>query len=52
MHNSKQTIEEVLNERTVKLTKQILCVKGLFDYYDKADEVLKIICLLRDVQLI
>ena len=39
MHNSKQTIEEVLNERTVKLTIQILYDQWIFAYYDNADEV-------------
>ena len=38
--------EEVLIERAVKTTIQILYVKGLFDNYDNADEILKIIYFL------
>ena len=33
--------EEVLNEKAVKKSTQILYDKGLFDIYDNADEVLK-----------
>ena len=36
-----QQPEDVLIEKTVKTSIQILYDKGLFDIYDKADEVLK-----------
>ena len=41
MFNNKQSIEEVLVQRAVKTTFQILYDKGLLDNYDNADEVLK-----------
>ena len=41
IHNSQQSLEEVLIERVVRTTTQILYDKGLFDNYDNADEVLK-----------
>ena len=41
LHSDKQSIEEILVQRAVKTTKQILYDKGLFNIYDKADEVLK-----------
>ena len=40
MHNDKHS-EEVLIEGALKTTIQILYVKGLFDNYASADEVLK-----------
>ena len=42
--SDKQSIEEVLSQRAVKLFIQILHDKELFDTYDNADEVLKIFC--------
>ena len=41
MLSYKQSAEEVLIERTVKTTIEILYDKGLLDNYDNADEVLK-----------
>ena len=38
---NKQSVEEVLIQRTVKTTIQILYNKVLFDNYDEADEILK-----------
>ena len=37
----KQTVEEILVQRAVKTTIQILYDKGLFDNYDNADKVLE-----------
>ena len=39
--NSKQSVEEVLVQRAVKTTIQILYDYGLFDNYANADKVLK-----------
>ena len=39
--DKKQPYEEVLIERAVKKTRQVLCDKGLFDNFDNAGEVLK-----------
>ena len=41
IHSNKQTVEEVLFERALKATLQILYDKGLFDNYDNADAVFK-----------
>ena len=41
LHSNKQTGEEVLKERAVKTTIQILYDKGFFVKYDNADEALK-----------
>ena len=41
MHSNKKSEEEVLNERAVKTTLQIIYDKRLFEKYDNADEVLK-----------
>ena len=41
MFSNKQYVEEVLIERAVKTSIQSLYDKGLFDNYDKADEVSK-----------
>ena len=41
MLHDEQSIEEVLIQRAVKTTIQILYDKGLFDNYDNADEVIK-----------
>ena len=38
---NKQTVEEILVQRAVKTTIQILYDKGLFDNYDNADKVLE-----------
>ena len=38
---NKQSVEEVLVQRAVKTTIQILYDKGLFDKYDNADKVLE-----------
>ena len=38
--NNKKSVEEVLIQRVVKTNSQTLYDKGLFDKYDKADEVL------------
>ena len=40
MLSKKQSVEEVLLQRAVKTTIQVLYDKGLFDKYDNADEVL------------
>ena len=39
--SDKQCVEEVLIQRAVERTIQILYDKGLFDIYDNADEVSK-----------
>ena len=39
---NKQSVEEVLIQRAVKTTIQILYDKGLFDNFQNADEVLKV----------
>ena len=39
--NDKQSVEEILIQRAVKTTIQILYDKGLFDNYDNADKVLE-----------
>ena len=41
LHNNKQPSKEVLFEGAVKTTIRILYNKGLFDYFDNADDVLK-----------
>ena len=38
---NKQSVEEILNQRAVKTTIQILYDKGLFDNFKNAEEVLK-----------
>ena len=38
---NKQSVEEILIQRAVKTTNQILYDKGLFDNFQKADKVLK-----------
>ena len=38
---NKQSVEEILIQKAVKTTKQILYDKGLFDKYDNADKVLE-----------
>ena len=40
-HYNKQSVEEVLIQRAVKTTIQILYDKGLFDNYQNADKVLE-----------
>ena len=37
----KQAVEDILSQRAVKTTIQILYDKGLFDNYDNADKVLE-----------
>ena len=39
--SNKQFVEDALNERAVKTTKQIINDKGCFDEYDNANDVLK-----------
>ena len=39
-HYNKQSVEEILIQRAVKTTIQILYDKGLFDNYANADKVL------------
>ena len=41
LENNKQNVEDVLVQRAVKTTVQILYDKGLFDNYDNADKVLE-----------
>ena len=41
LQNNKQPVEEILVQRTVKTTIQILYDKGLFDNFQNAEEVLK-----------
>ena len=48
MSNDKRS-EEVLIERAVKTTMQILYGHGLFDNYDNTDEVLKDYILIDEV---
>ena len=50
--NNKQSIEEVLIQRAVKTTIQILYDKGLLDVFRNADGVWRSFCLLQDVNLI
>ena len=38
---NKHSVEEVLIQRTVKTTIQVLYKRGLFDSYNNSDEVLK-----------
>ena len=38
---NKQNVEDILIQRAVKKTIQILYDKGLFDHYTKADKVLE-----------
>ena len=46
--NNKQSVEEILFQRAVKTTIQILYYKGLCDIFQNTDEVLKIYCLPQD----
>ena len=41
LQNNKQSVEEILIQRAVKTTIQILYDKGLFDNYANADRVLE-----------
>ena len=47
---NKQNVEDILIQRAVKTTIQILYDKGLFDNYQNADKVLEDFCLLQDVE--
>ena len=47
---NKQSVEEILIQRAVKTTIQILYDKGLLDNYANSDKVLEIFCLLQDVE--
>ena len=49
---NKQTVEDILIQRAVKTTIQILYDKGLFDNYANADKVLEIFCLQQDEEVI
>ena len=40
LQNNKQSVEDILIQRSVKTTIQILCDKGLFDNFQNVDEVL------------
>ena len=48
LRNDKQS-EEVLIDRSVKTTTEILCNEGLIEKYDMADEVLKNYLLIDEV---
>ena len=48
---NKQSVVEVLIQRAVKTTIQILYDKGLFDNYANADKVLEAFCLQQDVEM-
>ena len=52
--SNKQSVEEILVQRSVKTTIQILYDKGLFDGFTNADEISKefLFTLLQDVDLI
>ena len=41
LHYNKQSVEDILVQRAVKTTLQILHDKGLFDNYANADKVLE-----------
>ena len=41
LQNNKQNIEEILIQRAVKTTKQLLYDKGLFDKFQNADKILE-----------
>ena len=47
---NKQSVEQVLVQRAVKSTIQILYDQGLFDNYAKADKIQKIFNLQQDVE--
>ena len=47
MNTDKQSIQEILVQRAVKTTIQILYDKGLFDNYANADELLKYVLFIR-----
>ena len=49
---NKQNVEDILIQRAVKTTIQILYDKGLFDHYTNADKVLEIFCLLQGEEVI
>ena len=42
---NKQNVEDLLIQRAVKTTKQILYDKGLFDEFQNADKVFEVFCL-------
>ena len=45
LQNNKQSVEDILVQRAVKTTIQILYDKGLFDNYANADKVLEVFLL-------
>ena len=49
---NKQNVEEILIQRVVKTTIQILYDKGLFDNYAKANKVLEDFCLQQGEEVI
>ena len=49
---NKQFVQEILIQRAVKTTIQILYHKGLLDAFPEADKVFKDFCLLQDADLI
>ena len=51
LQNNKQNVEDILIQRAVKTTIQILYDKGLFDKFQNADKVLEDFFLLQDVDL-
>ena len=49
---NKQNVDDILNQRAVKTTIQILYDKGLFDNYANADKILEDFFLHQDVEVI
>ena len=47
---NKQSVEDILIQRAVKATIQILCDRGLFDNSQNADKVLEVFFLQQDVE--
>ena len=52
LHYNKQKVEDILIQRAVKTTIQILYDKGLFDKFENADKVLEDFYLQQGVDLI
>ena len=46
-----QNVEDILFQRAVKMTIQILYDKGLFDIFQNADKVLEVFYLQQDVEV-
>ena len=49
---NKKFVEELLIQKAVKTTIQILYDKGLFDNFQNSEEVLKNLCLLHEEEVI